>query len=154
PACWGKEVGFAGQALDSDWELRIAEFDLIVGVFRRPHVDSERDSGDEYEDRDESLHGETPLWEIVILPLVWRHSPTSCQISSAHGRPESSKKRPIAAARAANATISPQARIREPGHRPKSACAVDLIVIPAALNVANSPALTPGAEELCMAGNN
>jgi hypothetical protein len=79
--------------VDSDGELRIPEFDLIVGVFSRPHVDSERDGGDKYEDRDESLHSETHLWEIVVFRLVWQRSfhgcSISCQVSNAQGRPES-----------------------------------------------------------------
>jgi hypothetical protein len=70
PACRGKEVAFAGQAVDSDRELRIAKFYLIVGVFCRPYIDSEWDGSDENEDCDESLHGETPLLVIFAPGLA------------------------------------------------------------------------------------
>ena len=53
--------------MDSDRELVFAKFEMVVRVFRRPDIDSERDSSDQNEDCDESLHRETPLFEIVVF---------------------------------------------------------------------------------------
>jgi len=63
-------LSVTGYPVDSDWELSLAELDLIVGVFRRPDVDSERDGSDENENEaefGESLHCETCLFEIFIF---------------------------------------------------------------------------------------
>jgi hypothetical protein len=51
--------------VDSDRKLSFAKFDVVVGVFRRPYVDGERDGGDKNEDCDESSHGETPLMDFA-----------------------------------------------------------------------------------------
>jgi hypothetical protein len=56
--------------MNSDRKVSFAKFETVVGVFRRPNIDSERDGCDQNENEaefDESLHGETPLFEMVIF---------------------------------------------------------------------------------------
>jgi len=56
--------------MDSDRKVSFAKFETVIGVFRRPDKDGERDSGDQNENDaefGESLHGETPLFETVIF---------------------------------------------------------------------------------------
>ena len=56
--------------MDSDRVLSLAEFDLIVCVFRRPDEDCERDGSDENKSEaefGESLHGETCLFKVFIF---------------------------------------------------------------------------------------
>lgn len=56
--------------MDSDRKVSFAKFETVVGVFRRPDIDSKRDGGDQNENDaefGESLHGETPLFEMVIF---------------------------------------------------------------------------------------
>jgi hypothetical protein len=47
--------------MDSDRKVSFAKFETVIGVFRRPDIDSEWDGGDQNENGaefDESLHGE------------------------------------------------------------------------------------------------
>jgi len=70
PARRGELLGVAGDPMDPDQEVGLAEFDAVVCVFRRPDVDGERDRGDD--NQDEAKHGEyfhskTPLSEMFVF---------------------------------------------------------------------------------------
>jgi hypothetical protein len=88
--------------MDSDRKVSFAEFETVVGVFRRPDKDSERDGGDQNENDaefDESLHGEPLCLRWSFLRQDWQHSfqgyHTLRRLLSAQGSQESSQTRHV-----------------------------------------------------------